>query len=147
MARLPLPKFDGPVAWIRVLLGSAVAVAGSLFAHRIIDLILTASAGRLDSYLMLQDEMVSWEVRGFAVLVGSGLAGAGTSNGVKQGMYVGLLTGLGLLALPGRHGSTLVFGLTLVSAMFLSLAGGWFGSQLLPPLVKLPHGARRFGPI
>jgi len=147
VARMPLPVFEGPVRWIRVILGSIVAVAGSLYAGKIIDLVLTVAAGRLDSYLMLQDEMVGWEIKAFAVLVGAALAGAGTHNGIKQGLCVGLLTGLGLLAIPARHGTTFVFGMTLVSAMLLSLAGGWFGSQLLPPLMKLPSGRRRFGPI
>jgi hypothetical protein len=147
VAKLRLPAFEGKVAWFRVVLGSVLAVAGSIYAGKVIDLVLTLAAGRLDKYLMFQDEMVSWEIKALAVLLGAGIAGAGAHNGVKQGLFVGLLTGLGLLAIPTRHGTSTVFGLTLVSAMALSLAGGWFGSQLLPPLVKVPKSGRGFGPI
>jgi hypothetical protein len=147
VARIPLPVFVGPVRWVRVVLGSVIALLGSFYAGKIIDLILTLAAGRLDSYLMLQDEMVGWEIKAFAVLVGAGLAGAGTHNGIKQGLCVGLLTGLGLLAIPARRGTTFMFSMTLLSAMLLSLVGGWFGSKLLPPLTKLPRGRRRLGPI
>ena len=89
---------------------------------------------------------VSMAVALVAVLFGAGLAGASTFNGLKQGLVVGILTGLAMLAIPTQRGTTLIFTLTLTSALLLSIAGGWFGSQLLPPVIKISRSGRRFGP-
>ena len=145
VARPNVPIFSGPVAWVRVVIGSVVAVAGSMFAGRIFDTVIFTTAGGFDLAQLLQDEIVTWEIKAFAVLLGAAFAGASTFNGLKQGLVVGILTALVLLAIPSHHATTLIFALTLGSALLLSIAGGWFGSQLLPPVMRQPR-ARGYGP-
>jgi hypothetical protein len=146
LARPRVPVFSGPVSWVRVVLGSALAVAGSVFANRIFDTVMTAGGGHLDFTQLLQDEIVTWEIKAFAVLFGAGLAGSSSFNGLKQGLCVGVITGMAMLAVPSHHSTTLILALTLASALLLSLAGGWFGSQLLPPILKISRSGHRYGP-
>jgi|SRR5579884_1795637 len=136
-----LAAFAGPVAWFRVVLGTALAVAGALSAHIILDAVLNAGGGRLSTTDRWHDQMLTWEIKALAVLAGGGLAGANTSNGLKQGLCVALPVSLVLLFLQAGRLSPSLAGLTLLSTFCLSLVGGWFGGQLLPPVVK----ARRSG--
>src|SRR5262249_36485982 len=69
--RVRRPLFDGPVAWGRMLLGTALAVGGGVWAHVILDLVLEASNGALNITDQLQAQLVTWEVTGLAMLVGS----------------------------------------------------------------------------
>jgi hypothetical protein len=84
----------------------------------------------------LQARLVTWEISAVAVLLGAGLAGATTPNGPKQGLVVGvgscvLLIGISL----GNPRAVFQTSEYLVAALLvLTLAGGWFGSQLFPPL-------------
>jgi hypothetical protein len=143
--RRPLPAVQvrnapsplaGPVAWARVLTGVALSVGGVVWVDIIREFVLDASEGKLRIDTHLQAYLVTWEISALAMLAGSALAGATTGNGLKQGLCVGLGTGsilLGIrLAGPSVSGQLVL--ITLISALFLSLAGGWFGSQLLPPV-------------
>jgi hypothetical protein len=157
----PRPRvspFAGRVAWVRVLVGTGLAVAGSLCATLILDKMLDLSAGHLGTTNELQDWLITLEIKALAVLVGGGLAGATTLNGAKQGLFVGLATALVLIAVPVTFGKSALSpvpvpltgesrwfffaGLTLVSSLGLALAGGWFGGQLFPPVVKWPRGRK-----
>jgi hypothetical protein len=135
------PLFDGPVAWGRMLLGTALAVGGGIWAHVILDLVLTASEGALNIDDQLQAQLVTWEVTGLAMLAGSALAGAGTANSLKQGLCVGFLVAVVLLGVRIGKGNVpppdLI--LTVACSLALGLAGGWFGGSLFPPLLKDPR--------
>ncbi len=138
----PLPKravalFAGPIAWIRVCLGSVIAVLGTLAAKILLDWMLDHSGGRLATSTDLQDKIVTWEIQSLAVILGGAFAGALTSNGFKQGLCVGLLTGIGLACLSSssHHSTVELIALTPIGAFGLSLVGGWFGGELLPPVV------------
>jgi hypothetical protein len=91
--------FAGPVAWIRVALGTAVVVGGALWANVILSFVLQASEGKLTIRSRLQAHLVTLEICALAVLVGSCLAGATTRNGLKQGLCVGLAAGAVLLGI------------------------------------------------
>jgi hypothetical protein len=141
--RRPAPRrrlslLAGQVAWARAAAGAAVAVAGYLFAAVLYRLLLRAGDGTLESTGQMLDEVVTWEIKALAVLGGAGLAGANCLNGLKQGLVVGVLTALVLAALearvPDRWGQ--VAASLAVSSLCLSLVGGWFGSQLFPPVVS-----------
>jgi hypothetical protein len=130
------PLFAGPVAWGRVVTGTAVAVGGVIWANVILDFVLAASEGKLTIDSSLQAQLVTWEICALAMVVGSCLAGAGTLNGAKQGLAVGvgtssILLGLGI-ASGGMPVHLLLF--TVTSSLSLGLVGGWFGGQLFPPL-------------
>jgi hypothetical protein len=157
----PLALFAGPVAWGRVLLGIAVAVSGTVLANLILQWILDASDGELTISSELQSRIVSCEICVFMMLAGSALAGANTRNGMKQGVFVGLGSGIVLsgLSLASAHTALKLFSFTVsastpetvspsnlllnvASAVCLGLVGGRFGGDLLPPLA--PRGYKPF---
>jgi DNA-directed RNA polymerase subunit RPC12/RpoP len=128
--------FAGPVAWGRVLTGITIAVGGVIWSDVIREFVVQASEGKLKVDTELQALLVTWEIAGVAILAGSAMAGATTKNGLKQGFCVGLGSMAALLGIRLAH-SFFALGpliLTLSSALCLSLAGGWFGGQLLPPV-------------
>jgi hypothetical protein len=143
-ARRRIALLAGRVAWVRVGIGAALAVAGTLWAEYLLQAVLSASGGRLEISTHLQDEIFTWEIKALAVLFGGALAGATTSNGFKQGLFVGVAASMVLLAAPRSHATLLVAALTVISTFSLSVAGGWFGSQLLPPVIPL-RGKGRLG--
>lgn len=133
------PLFAGKIAWIRVTLGTAFGVAGTLSANLLLTKMVDVSGGRLGTTHEMQDLVITWEIKALAVLAGAALAGATTSNGLKQGLIVGLASSLILIVaqtpLPGMFFQFMV--LTIISTMSLALVGGWFGGQLFPPVIKL----------
>ncbi len=134
----------GPVAWGRVIMGIGVALGGAIWADAILSWVLVAGEGKLSVDTYLQDHLITWEITGLAMLIGSAIAGATTANGLKQGLCVGCGTAILLLGL--RLGERTVhadaLALALLTALVLGLVGGWFGCQLFPPLARY---ARRRG--
>jgi hypothetical protein len=133
---------DGPVHLTRVLMGIALVLTGVLWSNVILDFALEASQGKLALRSHLQAQLVSWEISGLAILVGSGFAGACTYNGLKQGLCVGIGAGLVYAGLQfGSPDANLEKTLFMMMGIFaLSVAGGWFGGQLLPPVVARRPG-------
>jgi hypothetical protein len=132
----------GPVAWIRVLVGTALVVSGVVWASAILKVVLENAPVQLSLSSALQYELVTWEIAALVTFLGAALAGATTFNGFKQGLFVGLAAAVVLAGLhlartnPDVDRAVLV----AVSALFLSAGGGWFGGQLFPPIV---HRSRR----
>jgi hypothetical protein len=145
VARQRAPLFAGRVAWFRVALGAAFAAAGYMAAAMIFNFIIDFSSGKLASDGFWQDRVVTWEIQALAVLVGGGLAGYNTANGLKQGMYVGLAASMLLMGvLIGLSRMTPEQTMLTVAGCFsLCLVGGWFGSQLFPPVLHFK--GRRLG--
>jgi hypothetical protein len=136
--RLSSPSlfFAGPICWVRVLAGITIAVAGVAWSPKILAFLLQMGAGLIAIESSLQARLVTWEIAAVAVLLGAGLAGATTPNGPKQGLMVGLGTGVLLIGIslgnPKAVFQTSEF--LLAALLVLTLAGGWFGGQLFPPL-------------
>jgi hypothetical protein len=84
----------------------------------------------------LLDQVVTWEIKVLALLAGGVLAGANTSNGFKQGLFVGIGTALVLAGVQPYIFDHWVEATVLLFVACLSCctSGGWFGSQLFPPL-------------
>jgi hypothetical protein len=120
--------FTGPVAWVRVTAGVMLAVVGTLTAT-----LVTADE--------LQDRLITLEIKALALLFGGALAGATTRNGLKQGLCVGLASTVILLGIEMNYVERWlqVASYTALAALSLSLAGGWFGSQLFPPILRRPR--------
>ena len=97
-------------------------------------MILSASEQvSLDDYM--QESLVLWGLKGSSFLLGGLLAGAGTTNGLKQGLVVGILSGAAMNVVLGFHRSPLeMVALSMGLALVLALVGGWFGGQLFPPV-------------
>jgi DNA-directed RNA polymerase subunit RPC12/RpoP len=128
----------GRIAWVRVCLGVLLAVLGSVWAEFLFQSLIRVGAGHLETASYEQDRIFTWEVRALAILFGGAFGGASTANGFKQGLTVGILASMILLLLPSTHVTVLVASLSTISTFSLSIAGGWFGSQLLPPIIPRP---------
>jgi hypothetical protein len=135
------PLFAGQVSWLRVLLGAGFAVGGTMSATLIFQKVMDVSAGRLGTTYALQDQIITWEIKALALLVGGALAGAATANGFKQGLIVALLASVVLVGLkaPRTDDWLDVCFYTALSTFTLCVVGGWFGGQLFPPIIKMDH--------
>jgi hypothetical protein len=133
-----LSLFRGRVNWLRILVGVAMVVGGTLFANAILDLVLDASEGKLTIDTHLQAHLVTWEITALAMFLGSGVAGTNSDNGLKHGLFAGLLAAMILLgfnlAQPRIQVHFIV--MNFLSAVTLCMAGGWFGGELIPPRVR-----------
>ena len=98
VAKRNAPLFAGRVAWFRVALGAVFVAAGYSLAAVVFNFIIDFSAGKLASDGFWQDRVVTWEIQALAILVGGAVAGYNTSNGLKQGLCVGLLASAFLAA-------------------------------------------------
>jgi hypothetical protein len=141
--------YEGPVAWVRVCMGIPLAVGGVMCAQLLREALVDMSQGKIviDSYI--QADFVAWEISALAILIGSAFAGATCSNGLKQGLFVGIGTATTLLGIrlakPDISLSFLM--VTVVAAMCLSMTGGWFGSQLLPPVIRAARRRRTYSSV
>jgi hypothetical protein len=138
------PLFGGRVAPIRVSFGTALAVGGCLGATALFQLIERIGDGGQTPIGPMIDQIVTWEIKALALLAGGALAGANTNNGLKQGLWVGVATAL-VLAAGQPHVAAHWLAMTallLVSSTAFCLVGGWFGTQLFPPLAP---SRRRLG--
>jgi hypothetical protein len=128
--------FAGPVYFGRVCAGAFVIVIGFVWANSILEFVLRASNGTLTISSQLQAQLVSMEISAMVALLGASFAGATTRNGIKQGMCAGLAAGAIVLGIQiGSPKLTLESVIFTFSAMvIIALVGGWFGSQLFPPL-------------
>lgn len=136
-SRTPLRKLlHGPIQWWRVSVGALVAVVGAVSAGALFDGMLEASRGRLATESYLQDRIITWEIKILLLLFGGAVAGANTPNGFKQGLVVGLMASLALALLPRYNSSVQEGAILFFVTVALCTTGGWFGGQLLPPLLR-----------
>ena len=128
--------FSGPVHLGRSFAGIFVVVAGVVWSNAILEFVLHASNGSLTITSHLQAQLVGWEITALATLLGAGFAGATTFNGLKNGLCVGLGASVVIIGVqlssPKFSLDSLI--LTVASILVLTLAGGWFGGQLFPPV-------------
>lgn len=128
--------FAGPLHPGRIAVGAFIIVMGVVWSGAILEFILRASGGTLTITSRLQAQLVTLEVAAIVALTGSAFAGATTYNGFKQGLCVGLgacAIVLGLQFNDPKITLELVL-ITSLGTVVLSVVGGWFGSQLFPPL-------------
>jgi len=130
-----LKVLGGPIAWFQVTFGVLLAIAGCLAAPYLLSTALNAiDTLSLDEFM--QESVVLWELKAVALLLGGGLAGAGSANGLKQGLVAGLVCCAVMnVILALRHANVEVVVLSMGLSFSLTLLGGWFGSQLFPPVV------------
>jgi hypothetical protein len=129
------PLLAGAIGWPRVLIGAALGIAGSFWAGYLFDAMLEASQGRLASGSYFQDQIFIWEIKVLVLLLAGATAGANTNNGFKQGLVVGTLAAVVVISLPGMTQGVQQTGIVLLVTLALCTLGGWFGGQLLPPIV------------
>src|SRR5205085_900385 len=93
-----------PTAWVRVLVGAAVMVAGFAVADKGRSLLQKYSQGMLKVETTGQGRFLSWQFATLAALAGAGFAAAGTGAGLRHGVLAGLLGGLGVVGLCAAQG-------------------------------------------
>ncbi len=132
-----VPFFSGQVARTRVALGAAAAIAGTLSATALFNVMVRLGDGGLAGNGTALDQLVTWEIKCLALLAGGAIAGFNTRNGLKQGLCVGVAAALVLAALEPRPPDRWMqfTSLLLVRSLCLCSVGGWFGGQLFPPLL------------
>lgn len=136
--RRPMKLLAGPVAWFRVAAGVTLAVAGTLTATIVFEKVLEVSHGTLATADDMEDRLITLEIKALALLLGGALAGATTANGFKQGLVVGFCSAVILIGIEMNYVErwVQVGALTAVCCFCLSVVGGWFGSQLFPPIIR-----------
>jgi hypothetical protein len=141
--------YEGPVAWLRVCMGIPIAVGGVVCAQVLREMLLDAGNGKLVIESYFQADFVAWEISALAILAGSAFAGATCSNGLKQGLFVGIGTATALLGirLASPQISAGLLAVTVVAAVCLSITGGWFGGRLLPPVVRAARHRRVYSTV
>jgi hypothetical protein len=142
------------------MLGTAVAVGGTVGARLIRDFLVVASGG--SGYEMRQSQFIAWGISAVAQVVGGGIAGANTRSGAAYGFRVGLPAAvllvivqvvadlrtsapavlgwlLGVSVVDGSGAALLIQG---VQALILGVVGGWLGGLILPaiPPKRRPDG-------
>jgi hypothetical protein len=137
------PLLAGKIHWVRVLIGAAAAVAGTLSATILFRKVIDASGGHLGTDGLLQDRIITWEIKALALLGGGVLSGAATPNGLKQGLIAGLAASVLLIGIqaPKTDAWMELAGWTFISTFTLISAGGWFGAQLFPQVIKVNRRA------
>jgi hypothetical protein len=135
--------WDGQIVWVRVALGSVLAVTGALYTNRFIDSLVLLSEGKLAVATMLQDQVTYAEIFSLSIMFGAAVAGFNTPNGLKQGMCVGIGAAalIDVLLVAGFLNSSAPAIYPVLSTLFLGPIGGWIGSELLPPVYR--HSRRR----
>jgi len=135
----------GPVAWGRVVAGTAVAVAGAVWTNAILNFVILASQGKVSILTAWEDQVSYGEVFSLSILIGGCVAGSNTFNGLTQGVRVGIGAAaiLGMLFLSGFLQQSVPAMYPVLSTLFLGPIGGWFGSELLPPVYSAPRRRRR----
>jgi hypothetical protein len=138
----------GPIAWIRVLVGMFVAVGGAIWTKPL--LIFLIEFGGLDpaEVIKVQQNVAQGELLALSVLIGGTIAGATTSNGLKQGVLVGFGAGIGMVGYfisKGENAGVEKLLGPLLTSIFLGPLGGWFGSELMPPSAKIFRRRKKRG--
>jgi hypothetical protein len=140
-------SWTGPVAWGRVIAGTAVAVAGAIWTNAILSFVILATQGKLSIVTAWEDQVSYGEVFSLSILIGGCVAGTNTFNGLRQGVLVGIggALVLGMFFLSGSLAQSVPAIYPVLSTLFLGPIGGWFGSELLPPVCVAPRRRRRTG--
>jgi hypothetical protein len=137
-------SWKGPIRWGRVLVGTAIAVLGAVYARAAIDWIVRMSEGSINVRTVMEDQVSFAEFFSLAIMLGGCIAGVSTRNGLKQGTCVGVASALvlGGLFRAGYFASGPQL-YPIISTLFLGPVGGWFASELLPPVVAPQYRRRR----
>ena len=92
-----------------------------------------------------QENLIRWQLVGLAILLGAMFAGATTDNGLKQGLFAGLLTASVFVGIQAANPNPKVrYEITVATAIVaagLSLVGGCFGAALFPKVAKVQKKA------
>jgi hypothetical protein len=130
--------WTGPISWVRVVIGTAIAVFGAINTPTMIEYGLRLSEYKIQLMTQLENQVAYGQVFGLSILLGGCFAGATRVNGLKQGLVVGVLVAIimagSFMKVAAEFAPSVMF--PILSALLLGPVGGWFGSELLPPVGK-----------
>jgi hypothetical protein len=154
-----------PTAWVRVLVGAAVAAAGLLASEEIRFALARGSFGLLHTAAANRGPVVGFQIAVFLLGLGGVFAGATTGAGFRHGVFAGLLAAVAVYVAaanrpdapyPAVEGYFVTFerspepianagAAAEVVGLVIGLcaAGGWLGGQLFPPLAPPAMRKRR----
>jgi hypothetical protein len=128
----------GPISVVRVLIGTAIAVAGAVFVRELVDQLLRHSQGMFTIKSYFAEKLVMYQIIALAGLIGGSVAGSSSRNGFKQGLCAGVLAAVMYLGVQLANPKA-VLEISLFTAIAIGVTGilgGIFGSKLFPPLVR-----------
>jgi len=146
-----------PLAWLRVLGGTALSVGCTVWAGAIRDAIIQFASGSFILESRLQAQFVAWAISALAMVFGGAVGGATSRGGLRQGFLVGLLASIAIFVihqeivkevLPAEAFFVTVTGLPeldtpnpaqtaqflLTNTLLLGTVGGFLGGTLFPRL-------------
>lgn len=124
---------SGPISWVQVIIGVVVAVLGGAAATKPVQNFLLRFF-ELKAGSNEQNFVTLTEIFALSIFLGGTIAGATRANGLKQGIIVGFLSGIGMLPFLVTTKAEPKYMLAVIgSSLFLAPLGGWFGTTLLPP--------------
>lgn len=138
-----------PIPWLRIALGIAIAVGGTLGARMIRHYVVIAGGGRGHE---MQSQFVIWEISLIAQVLGGAIAGAFTRYGAAYGAWVAvptlivlaMLQAFGtvtlmthvvpskLLGLPLGESTPSILIFQSIQVFVFGVIGGWLGGMTLP---------------
>jgi hypothetical protein len=138
-----------PWPWAHILIGTVLAIGGTLGARMIRELVVVAGGG---TGREMQSQFITWEIALVAQLMGGLIAGAGTRGGVLYGLWVGLpsaafltvVQALAAIRVPTQAVSAWLLGVSVpegspaalviqgIQAVAFCVIGGWLGTIILP---------------
>jgi hypothetical protein len=134
--------FSWQVHWIRVLFGTAIAVAGVMSADRALRFVVHQQIPAVNNVMTVkkQQQLFTVEIAALALFIGGSLAGASTWNGGVQGLCVGGFSAIILMGYQIATGGD-EFVLKDINPIWeilgvigLGTVGGWLASVILPPI-------------
>ncbi|HEY8504842.1 MAG TPA: hypothetical protein VIL46_09685 [Gemmataceae bacterium] len=155
------------VNWLRLILGTALAAAGSIWAEEAQEFLMTEGSGLFRGGSLAQSQFVTWQIATLAVVAGAAWAAAGSRAGPLHGFLTGAAAAATLIAVHLARGAeefpAYQFWFDLLgvptagglaprdllvyvggSTVAVGCLGGWLGGQLFPPMGE---EAPRFSPI
>lgn len=153
-----------PTAWVRVLLGAVIIIAGVALADTARIKIQRASGGLFKVESVLQARFLSWQMATFAILLGGVAASAGTGAGLRHGLLAGGIGGCGVVGLAASRGEVspamhywlsklsmagaapqepATMAAVALGVVIAALVGGWLGATVFLPIVPKPLRNRR----
>jgi hypothetical protein len=130
----------GPVHYVRITVGSVIAAIGILSAKAILESMIRNSNGLFKISSHDQAYLLSLEIGAFCMFLGGIIAGFGSTNGFKQGLFAGVMTAaiyMGATFMDEKNALELRIFASL-GIVAIAILGGWFGAKTFPPLYSGP---------
>jgi hypothetical protein len=136
-----------PFPWLRFVIGTLVAVGGTIGARWIRDFVVLAGGGTGHE---MQSNFITWQIAAVAQVVGGIVAGSNSRQGAIYGFWVGLFAAALIIVVPtlanaptadvsawiigatGAESRPAALMIQGIQSLILGFLGGWLGALILP---------------